>query len=144
MRGDLVNSVIHSGGNIRSLSARSMSGSQVYAGVATLPPGQTLPTAANLQSIAQIGKVTLKGATGLAAFSNSVIAADRIGSLVLSTIPGDNGGTPFGVAALRITSLSGTVDGKPFRLSHLVSGADANAQLVAQGVTPGDFVVNLL
>jgi hypothetical protein len=106
-------SLIYSSGNIGSVSAGSLSGTRVYAGV-TLTFAQADSGLANsvsdLTNNARINSVTVR--KGTSTFSNSQINADILGSLHLGDIATSNNGTALGVAADVITSIVATLDAK--------------------------------
>ena len=138
-RSTLANSVVHSAGNVGPVAASTIMGSTIFAGVADLPEGQSLPAAAgDFAAPATITSVRSK------AFSNSDIAAQTLGRLTLGTVTTANAGTAFGVAAHTITALTAASGGKTLRLKNVASQADVTAALTASGFAPGDFLVRII
>jgi hypothetical protein len=84
--------------------AKGIANSIFFAGMASTLT--TLPTAAAdfANKSASIASVRTTSAAG---FSNTLIAAWRIGAVNLGKIATNNGGTPFGVAGDQITSVTG-------------------------------------
>ena len=139
---------IQSAGNIKTVAVKNLTNSAIYAGVATFPPGQTLPTApTDFVAGASIDAVTLQVDTRQSSFSNSVIVASIEGSLVLGTVQTNNSGTPFGLAAHSIIrSATGTAlsDNRSFRLTKITSTGQALAAFAAQRVNPENFSVQII
>ena len=108
--GAITGSLIATAGNIDSISARSMTASQIYAGVGgTEIGGDALPTSADeLTSDAKITSVNLTAGKGT--FASSEIAAYTLAHLHLGTITAANGGVGFGVSAHVLSSLTSTLD----------------------------------
>jgi peptidyl-prolyl cis-trans isomerase A (cyclophilin A) len=151
--GAMTNSVIFSAGNIGTISAGSMSGSRIYAGVAlaTAQAG-TLPT--DLTDFTDNARITsVSVGNGASSFSESQINAETIGSLRLGGISDDSSGASEGIAAHTITSLSATLNGKTrlalnstaFRATKTTASADVlTAYLTKKGITlPTGFVIDL-
>jgi hypothetical protein len=82
----------------------------------------------------------------LASFSNSVIAASRLNGLSLGSIQTQNNGTPFGIVANSIGTLSGAdrTHGKQFTLSNLTTQAAVNAAIAAKGLNLLDFSIQIV
>jgi cyclophilin family peptidyl-prolyl cis-trans isomerase len=142
----VTNSVIFSAGNIGSISAPSLTGSRIYAGVeiAEAQNGGLAVNASNLSNDAKITSVSL--GNGASAFSNSLINADIIGSLHLGKIASSNGGSVHGIAAHTIGSVSGTlvpggvINAGPAQLKNATTFA---AYVAKKKLTLGDFEVVL-
>jgi hypothetical protein len=139
VRGAITDSAVRSR-NIGAVSAASMTNSVLFAGVAN-PGGAggalALPSsAAALVPPGGIRSVTLR-ARGAASFVNSNIAAATLGRINLGTVHVTTGGTPFGLAADTIASVSGTRDdtGEPARAARLTEPADS--------IDLGDFEVRV-
>jgi hypothetical protein len=139
---------IHSAGNIKTVAVKNLTNSAIYAGLAPLPPGQTLPTApTDFVADAAIDTVTLQVDTRQSSFENSVIVASIEGSLVLGTVQTNNNGTPFGLAAHSIIrSATGTAlsDNRSFRLTKITSTQQAVAAFAAQHIDPQNFTVQIV
>jgi hypothetical protein len=120
--------------SIASLTVGSVTDSLVFAGV----NGDALPDSADgfTNDASAINILSVKSrAPG--SFSNTRIAAAGIGKLALGAVATSNGGSTFGVAALRIRSVSGATD---------ASGSlkASNLDDPAASVAAGDFVLRLL
>jgi cyclophilin family peptidyl-prolyl cis-trans isomerase len=135
LTGQITNSTIRTTAGIGSITAAAMDGATIFAGV----NGTTLPTAsAGFANPATIASIKLKQG-----FANSNVAATNLGKLALAQIVIDNGGTPFGLAADKIASLTGSVGtGVKFNLKKLDTQADFQAQ--AAGLNLMDAKVTLV
>jgi cyclophilin family peptidyl-prolyl cis-trans isomerase len=143
--GAITGSLVNAAGNIGNVFAASLLDSEIYAGVAALPPGTLLP---NLRSgfvrNASIGSVELQTTRGSYSFSNSAIAAAHIGILSLGTVQTQNITIPNGVAAESIGILIADTN-KPFLLFDLTASTNLALILNRDGVTLGtDFLIELL
>jgi hypothetical protein len=132
--GELANANIHSDGSIAGLVVGSIKDSTVFAGVG----GTALPDSpddfTNGAGAILAFAVRSKAA---GAFSNSSVAAANLGKVALNSVLTSNGGSTFGVAALRIKSISGLNDtGSPLKSANLDDPASSKAV--------GDFVLRLL
>ncbi len=144
--GAVTGTTINSTGNIKMVSAGSMSGSNVYAGVGTLAAGQTLPSkASDFTSQATIATVKIKP-SATADFSNSNIAAATLNHLSLGTASFANSGKPFGVVGQRISSLSATdaATHKHLQLHNVTIAVSLSNQLAAQGIGLQDMVIKIV
>ena len=112
VRGAIAGTRVRSGADIGSVSAASITGSSVFAGVANGGGGgggaaRSLPADAS----AFVSPATIKGVAirtrGTPSFVGSNIAASTLGRINGGTIQVDNGGAPYGLAAQTILSLSG-------------------------------------
>lgn len=93
-----------------------------------------------------IGTISVSRHPHLATFGNvHIIAESSIGSANLGTISFNNSGTPFGLHAKSIGRLSGqdVVTGKSFSIRSPASSADVNNALIARGIAPADFLVQI-
>ena len=143
--GDILASTIRAAGSIGAVSASRMQDSRVYAGM-NLPPGQALPAViGDFASVAQIQSLTLRKSAS-ASLANSDVAAYSIGAASLGTVPMANGGTPFGLGAhqIKLVSFTDQATGKTIRIANPASTASVNSALTAKGITPQDFVVNIV
>jgi peptidyl-prolyl cis-trans isomerase A (cyclophilin A) len=136
-RGDAVNSVVNSAGNIGAVSALGITGSRFYAGGPT-NDGNGIPTA--FPTAATINSVIV----GRDGFGNSVIGAAALGRVSLNAVGSINAGTPFGVAAHTISFLSATVDGKRFSATRVTSADQVAAALTKTGITSNDLVIRIV
>ena len=146
-RGGILNTTIRSAGSIGVVSSMFVINSSIYAGVGPLPPGQGLPAAASdFVAPAQIRSVTLSRSPRFPSFSNSVIAASSLGSLDLGTIQTANGGTPFGLAARFIRSVTGNdlTSHRDFRLTNLITPQTLASEIAASHLNLQDFTIRLL
>jgi hypothetical protein len=141
-------STIDSAGNIKTVAVKNLTDSAVYAGVAPLAPGQTLPTVpADFVAEASIDAVTLQVDTRQSSFANSVIVASVEGTLALGTVQTNNNGVVFGLAAHSIIrSATGTAlsDNRQFRLSRITTTQQALAAFAAQKIDPQNFSVQII
>jgi hypothetical protein len=76
--GDVSGSRVTAAGALGTIRARSLTGSEVYSGVAG--NAARLPAAADLAGAGAVGNVTVK------TFANAVVAADTLGVLKLGTV----------------------------------------------------------
>jgi hypothetical protein len=129
-----------------SITAASLTQSTISAGtVASLSQtGPLLDSADDLAAPAMISEVKLTAPT--ASFSDSRIAAARLGSMLLGTIVTSNGGVPLGLSAESIATIRAALDsGGSLRLSakQLASESALTAYLAANSITLGDFAIDL-
>jgi hypothetical protein len=134
--GATLNSTINSAGNIGAITTAGISGSSVDAGTT---PGVTLPTSAgSFTASATISSFAVVGAGSR--FTSSNIGAEIIGSLNLGVITTSNNGTPFGVGAITIKSLSASLDnGGVLRMN---SAALANTTTISNYLTTHTETLN--
>jgi hypothetical protein len=99
VRGALVGSDVRVEGNIGSVRVGSASNSRVFAGVRS--DVTTLPAAA-----ADFASGAAIGSFRSGAFGNTLVAATSLGKVLLGAVTTANGGTPFGVAADAVRSIS--------------------------------------
>lgn len=125
--GAISGAVIRSSGDISSIRAGAMRDSAVYAGVRNDLTG--LPTAtSDFTTDALIKSLSVSGKTP-GAFSNTVIAAQDLGKISLGTVATTNNGTPFGLGADRIASVSSTLGaGGKVSLKKLDAPAGSQSQ----------------
>ena len=145
--GSLTNTLINAAGNLGSISAVTLLNSQIDAGVVTLPAGQGLAaSASDFASQASITSVTLKKLKGVSSDVNSNISAAIINRLSLGTVQFANNGTPFGVAAIVLNSITATdpSTGKSFSFKKLTDPAVVTADFAAKAINPQDFVIRIL
>lgn len=135
----ITNSVVHSAGNVGSVAASTLTGSTIFAGVAALPGGQTLPAAAS-DFAASASITSLRTKT----FVNSDVAAQTLGRFTLGQVTTANGGTPFGVVGHTLQALTATSAGKTLRLKNVTGAAEVSAALTASGFAAADFLVQIV
>jgi hypothetical protein len=136
--GDVDNTLIRSTGNIASVSVASITGSTIFAGIASSVNLRALPAqAADFASPATIGTVTIKGG-----FSDSRIAAVTLKKVTVGIVTTANNGTAFGVAGDSIASLTGMIDTTKFTLKKLGTQDDVTKQ--TDGLALGDFTVTVV
>jgi len=142
--GGFSNSFIRSDGNLGSLSFGSFTGSSVMAGLNPIAPTFTLPNIADLQSNATIRSLNLTNPSG--SFSNSYLAAFRLGSTNLGTVfPQSTNGNPFGITSYKIDRLRFDLT-RPFSATNIDRTQDIlNAEERAHiGPTQlGNFTIRL-
>jgi hypothetical protein len=144
--GSIESTILRANGNIGSITATSILNSTIFAGIITLPGGQTLPQQpTDFGNVAQINSITLRR-TASASFSNSDIAAYALGRIVLDVVATSNGGTPFGLAAhsLRFISLTDQTTGKSAQIANVPSSLAFEDILISKGITQGDLVLNIV
>lgn len=126
VRGALAGSNVNVSGQIRSVRLGSASNSRVFAGVT----GTALPDSADdfANSSASIGSFIVRGGQ----FSNTSIAAPTIGKVLLGSVQTSNNGTPFGIAADSLRSLTTPT----LRLARATDPAASR--------TEADFVVRIV
>jgi len=143
-------STIMSSGSIGSISAASITNSEIYAGV-TPADGATLPsTLGEFTSQSSIGSIkigsTPNGQTG--DFNSAEIAAFSMGKVNLGTVDFlNNNGTPFGIAATSIASLSGRNEfGVRFSLKRPTSQSAVTEQLSKEGLSlaGADLLISII
>lgn len=144
--GSVISSKVAAAGDVGSVTAASLSDSQIYAGIETsVTSAPALATSsADVASDVRIDSITLgRGAT---AFSNSLISADMLGSLRLGNVATANSGTTFGVSAASIKSVvanlvpGGLLDAGP---KELKSATTLSAYETAKKLSLGDFTIEL-
>jgi hypothetical protein len=139
VKGALTNSTVRVGGNIHSMQAGDLTGSNVYAGLANLAAG-TLPSApGDFTASSSIDSIKLKT---LSAGSN--IAAATIGKATLGTVQTVGVGSPFGVGATQISNLTATVSGKKLKLKNVDAQSQVDAALAALAIPPQSFVIRIV
>jgi hypothetical protein len=141
-------SAVQSAGNLGSIIASAMQGSVIYAGIAPLPQGQSLPaTAADLAASATIGSISLRprGRVKIG-LQVSDIAAANIGFLSLATTQVANNGVPFGIAAESIGRLlvRDLTNRRPLFFTNIHDTATLAAQIAAQNLNLEDFTITVL
>ena len=135
--GAITNSLIRSAANIGTVTAGSISGSSIYAGVSATTGG-FLPTAVgDFASTSSIRGVTVRNRGTTPGFANSDVAASALGRMNLGLVQVDNAGVPFGLAADTIQSLSAVgAGGAPIRTAVLTDPG--------QSIDQTDFKVRVL
>ena len=136
VRGAMTGTRVRSDASIGTVSAESISGSSIFAGVANGGGGGA---ARNLPDNATsfVNAATIKGVTvrsrGTPSFVGSNIVASSLGRLNLGTVQTNNGGTPYGVAANDIASIQGqrSDTGESARAVRLTDPSD--------NIVAGDF-----
>lgn len=136
-RGAAQGDVINSTGNIGAITALSMSGTRIEAGVDSAD-ANGLATA--FSANAKIASVVI----GKGGFSNSVIDAETLSHVNLGTLSSSNGGVPFGLASSDIVSLTAIIDGKRVTISRATSADVVTAALARAGVTLTDMVIRIV
>lgn len=143
----MTNVSIHSAGNIGRISSFDMINSAIYAGVAPLPAGGSLPAVpGDFAAPATLGAMNIGRPAQAASFANSVIAAYIIGKANLGRIQTANGGNAFGLAAHFIASVTGAdlTHARRFHLAKLTSAAQVAGQVAAEKVSLQDFQIRIL
>lgn len=133
--GSLSGSDIRASGSIAGITAGSLANSRLFAGVRN--DLNSLPTQSSdfADLSATIRSIAVKG-RALSAVSNTLLAAPIIGKLNLGGITTDNGGTRFGIAAMRIDAVSALTSSGVLSLKRLDSPS--------QSTTVQDFALELL
>jgi len=127
--GAITNSVIRATANIGTVSAGSINGSSIYAGVVGSDGGILPSSATEFSAASSIRGVTVRGPATSPGFINSDIAASALGRMVLGLVQVANAGVPFGLAADAIASLSGIgANGAPIRAARLTNPSQSITQ----------------
>lgn len=141
-------SALESAANVGPITAESLEGSIVYAGVAPLGEGQSLPaTASDLSTTASIASVTLRPRGKVkVGFDASDVAAADIGVLALSTTQVSNGGIAFGVAAEDIGRLTARdlTNHRQLAFSNIHDATTLANQISAENLNLEDFNITVL
>jgi hypothetical protein len=141
--GAMLNSNVVAGGSINTVSAARMQDSGIYAGLVS----PNLPaTTADFGNTAQIRSVTLHRSAAGPSFTGSNIAAYQLGNVILGTVQMANGGTPFGLAAHSIQSITLTDQATNHSLhaSNIPTTTAFSSLLAAKGMAQNDFVVEIV
>lgn len=134
VKGDVTGSTLSTVGNVNTITVGGMSDSTLFAGVSPSVTG--LPTAAS--QLADSASIRSFKTSGRAVFSDSFVAATTITRVSLANVTTNNNGTPFGVAATVIDSLTvSQPKTKTFRYNH----KDKSSVLAT---LPGDLKAQLL
>jgi hypothetical protein len=145
--GTIMNSTINAAGNIGRIRAEGLQDSIVFAGVGTLPFGQTLPASAtDLSATATIQSITLVPRRNVGGFVGSDVASANIGSLALATTKIANGGIPFGIAATSIGHLAmrDLTTRHAITINNVHDAATLAAQIAALGFSLQDLNIRFL
>lgn len=145
--GQIINSKVISSGSIGPVNTLSLNQSTIFAGVASLPSGQSLPEAASdFSSAAGIASLTTRSSSRTAGFIESLVAAQTLGPMKLTRIQTTDGAVPLGFAGHFIASITGAdISGtQTFALRDLDSPATLTTQLTAQNLTLNNMTINLV
>jgi cyclophilin family peptidyl-prolyl cis-trans isomerase len=134
--GAIASSIIKTSGNIKSVSAASIAGSDIFAGVAS-PALPVQP--ADFSGSAMIGAMKITGT-----FVNSDVAAQTLGKISVGSIQPANSGAELGFAAHDIKQLTTTVDGKKLMLNNVTAESQVTTAYAADGITPQDLVIRVV
>lgn len=137
-------STISAAGNIGLVSAGTISGSNVYAGVGTISGGGNLPAlSSDFAASASIGAVTLHPPRKTIAFTNSAIAARSLGNLSLASTAVNNGGFPFGIAGATLAKLAvhDVTNKADLLFSHITSQSQVATEVASKKLKLGDFQI---
>lgn len=129
-------SILRATGDVGSIRAGAVRDSKIFAGVAGSV--STLPDSADdFIADATIKSFSVKLKTP-GSFSDTVIASKHLGKLSLGSVATNNGGTPFGIAADDLASVSAVAGGggAKFSVRNLSDPADSQTQ--------DDFVLRIL
>lgn len=108
--GSIIGAEIRSASSIGSITAHSITGSAVFAGVRSDLAGIPVADTDFVNPAASIGSLTLKS-TDTSAFGNTGVAAPSLGKLVIGAVASFNGGLfEQGVAARLIGSITGSTN----------------------------------
>jgi hypothetical protein len=134
--GAFTGSRIAAAGAIGPVKVKSMTGSEIYSGVADTAP--RFPATSDLAGTGAVGNVTAK------TFADSVIAGHVLGRIKFGQIVTANSGTPFGLAADVLGGLTAANESKQkLKLPLTDDPAILAAELSAQAFTTGDFAMRL-
>ena len=142
--GSINGSLFNAAGSYGKINADALINTRIYAGVGNLAANQVfVANLAQFVSQQSIGALSLRSHRRDGSFTNSDVAAANLGKISLGVLQTSNGGTPTGVAAESIATLTGVAN-KAFTLTRLTPADDGTAKLTALGVVLGDFLINLL
>ena len=136
VRGAISNANIRADSNIGTVTAGSITGSRIYAGVTNQggQGGRALP--ADTTRFASASTIRGVGVRGRGTFADTNIAAATLGRMSLGAVNVLNGGTPFGLAALEVRSVNALgLNGNPIRGARLTEPT--------QSIKDGDFEVRV-
>jgi hypothetical protein len=134
--GAFTGSRITSAGAIGPVKVKTMSGSEIYSGVADA--AARFPAPSDLAATGAVGNVTAK------TFADSVIAGHVLGRLKFGQIVTANNATPFGLTADVLGGLTAANESKQkLKLTLTDDPAVLTAELAAQSFVQGDFVISL-
>jgi hypothetical protein len=133
--GTMNGSILRATGDVGSIRVGAVRDSKIFAGVASSV--STLPDSADdFIADATIKSFSVKLKTP-GSFSDTVIAAKHLGKLSLGAVATNNGGTPFGISADDLASVSAIAGGgAKFSVRNLSDPADSQTQ--------DDFVLRLI
>jgi hypothetical protein len=106
-------SIIISNGSAGAVTASQMIDSTVYVGYTPNNPANPISGGGTFAAGLRLGGVNIRSQVN--GFANSDIAASQIGGVRLGSVVTDNGGTPFGVTAQRVSGAS--CKAPPFRFA---------------------------
>lgn len=145
--GGMFGSAVQAVGDMGTIIAEVMQRSAVSAGVGQLATGQVLPmTPSDFAHTSTIHTLWLRPTQKVVGFAASEVAASNLGQVILGSTRTDNGGTPFGVAAVQIGSLSGrdVTHHRAFIFTNLRDPAALAAQIAARHLNLQDFQIQLV
>ncbi|HEX4794213.1 MAG TPA: Ig-like domain-containing protein [Humisphaera sp.] len=145
--GSLTNTTVHSAGGIGGVSVGGIFSSKIFAGVASLPGSQVLPqTAADFVAAVAIGSLKVHHVVGTATFVDSSIAASIITRADLGGVQLANSGTPFGVAAQSIKSLTlrSSANEQKLILKNATDDVTLANEVAASGLPLQDLVLRIV
>lgn len=143
--GAITGVTINSGNNLGSIVAAKLENSQIYAGLVANPSAPLPTVSADFRNTSQIKSIVLHRSAS-ASFVNSDIAAYTIINANLGGADQANGGTPYGLAAHAITSVT-IVDEASGKAVHVFKPSTTTSfdnALVAKGITPVDLTVRIV
>jgi hypothetical protein len=143
--GAIQNVTLNSGNSLGTITAAQLENSQIYAGLVASPSAPLPTVSEDFRNTSQIKAITLHHSAS-ASFVNSDVASYFIGTVSLGGVNQSNGGTPFGLAAHQIKSVTivDQASGKAVRVSNPATTTTFQNALTAKGVTPGDFQVRVV
>lgn len=141
--GNITNSIIRGNGNLGLISAAGTDGGGIFAGMNESLDPAVLPT-----TIDPFATRTSIASIRVRHFSNTRIAAFKLGALSLGTITAANGGTKDGIAANSIAAVIGALDtGAKLLLLGRVQLKNATVFekfVTDKGLQLQDFSINLI
>jgi hypothetical protein len=144
--GAISGTIIDSAGNIGSISTSALDNSQIYAGAGASGAVAFPPVSSAFPAAAVIANINLRKIRGAISMVNSSIAAFKINSLSLGVVQFNNSGKAFGVEAANIAALRATdsSSGRSFAFTRLTSAAIVAGDLAAKGISPRDFMIEIV
>ena len=138
---------INSSGNIGSITTATLFNATIFAGVGNIPAGDSLPAQpSDFSQTARIGSIILHPPARNFGFSDSLIAAAKLGNMSLKTSSSKGSIPPYGIATESLDSLTffDKGRGQTIALRKITTAAQLESTLTARKQTLGDFKLRIL